>query len=371
MSVSTAASTVNILIVDDLPENLRLLSQMLTERDYLARPVLSGAQALTAAQVQPPDLILLDIMMPGMDGFAVCSQFKADPRTRDIPILFISALHDTENKVKAFAAGGVDYITKPFQIEEVIARVRTHLQLRDLQRQLRQEIVERDGLIADLQAYAHTVAHDLRNPISSALGFAMLLEAQMDLLDEEDRRQSLATLGQSLRKMNSIVDELLLLAEIRQRDMSLTPLAMGDIVEGALRRIDDMAEAAGATIEQPAQWPAAIGYAPWIEQVWVNYLSNAVKYGGAPPRIELGADPAADGYVRYWVRDHGDGLTAEKQSRLFTPFERLDQARATGHGLGLSIVKRIAAKLGGEVGVESSGLPGQGSIFYFTLPVVM
>ena len=371
MNPPTDAPLASILIVDDMPDNLRLLSRMLTDRGYQVRPMLNGAQALVSAQTQPPDLILLDIMMPAMNGFEVCAQLKADPRTADIPILFISALNDTENKVKAFEVGGVAYVTKPVRVEEVIARVKTHLQVREMQRQLRQEIVERDGLIADLQAYAHTVAHDLRNPISSVLGFTLLLETQFDLLDEAERRQSLAAIGQSMRTLTSIVDELLLLAEVRQRQLSLVPLAMGEIVDSALQRVTDMAREAGATITAQEQWPAALGYAPWVEQIWINYLSNAIKYGGAPPIIEIGSDRQPGGYVRCWVRDYGGGLTPEQQARLFTPFERLEQERSTGHGLGLSIVKRIVAKLGGEVGVESSGLPGEGSTFFFTLPVVV
>jgi len=126
----------DILIVDDTPANLHLLSQMLAERGHKVRPVLSGPQALTAAQAAPPDLMLLDIRMPDMDGYEVCQRLKAGERTRDIPVLFISVLSETEDKVKAFTAGGVDYITKPFQAEEVLARVQTHLALRTLQRQL-------------------------------------------------------------------------------------------------------------------------------------------------------------------------------------------------------------------------------------------
>jgi len=178
----------------------------------------------------------------------------------------------------------------------------------------------------------------------------------------------LATVTQGLRKLSSIVDELLLLAEVRKQELDLMPLAMKAVVDEALRRVADLAErAGGVTVDAPAQWPMVLGYAPWIEEVWINYLSNALKYGGAPPRVEIGAD-VSDGQVRCWVRDYGDGLTVEQQARLFTPFERLDQARATGHGLGLSIVKRIITKLDGEVGVESPGLPGQGCTFWFTLP---
>ncbi len=110
----------------------------------------------------------------------------------------------------------------------------------------------------------------------------------------------------------------------------------------------------------------ALGYGPWVEEVWANYLSNAIQYGGRPPRVELGATEQADGMVRFWVRDNGPGLTPEEQARLFTPFTRLDQVRAKGHGLGLSIVRRIVEKLGGQVGVESE--VGRGSVFTFTLP---
>jgi len=130
------APKADILIVDDTPANLRLLSQMLTERGYRARPVPDGPLALAAVQAQPPDLILLDIRMPGMNGYQVCERLKADALTRDIPIIFISALDATQDKVRAFTAGGVDYVIKPFQVEEVMARVETHLALRELQRRL-------------------------------------------------------------------------------------------------------------------------------------------------------------------------------------------------------------------------------------------
>ena len=360
----------SILIVDDTPANLRLLAQMLTEHGYHVRPVLNGAQALVAAQIMPPDLILLDIRMPGMDGYAVCQRLKADERTRDIPILFISALSDAEDKVRAFSAGGVDYITKPFQLEEVLARVQTHLTVRSLQRHLRQEIVERDSLIADLKAYAHTVAHDLRSPLAGALGAAQILADPTDPITEEDRLDFAAMMVENLSKANNIVRELLVLAEVRQAEIHVAPLDMGAIVAAALARIAGPVREAGATIVPPSTWPGALGHAPWIEEVWVNYLTNAVKYGGELPLIEVDAATQPNGQVRFWVRDHGAGLTPEQQAVLFAPFTRLDLTRATGHGLGLSIVQRIAQKLSGHVGVESCGVPGQGSIFYFTLPGV-
>jgi two-component system sensor histidine kinase/response regulator len=120
-----------------------------------------------------------------------------------------------------------------------------------------------------------------------------------------------------------------------------------------------------AEILEPDTWPTALGYGPWVEEIWVNYISNGIKHGGQPPRVQLDATLVSNGCVRFWVRDNGHGLTREEQGQLFTPFTRLSQVRATGHGLGLSIVRRIVEKLGGEVGIES--LVGDGSIFSFTL----
>jgi len=355
--------------VDDTPANLRLLTHMLTEHGYYARPVLDGLQALAAAQTTPPDLILLDIRMPGIDGYEVCQQLKADERTREIPVLFISALSETEDKVRAFAVGGVDYITKPFQPEEVLARVQTQLTVQNLRRDLERQIAEQDSLIADLQAYAHTVAHDLRSPISVALGMAQLLADEDVPMTEVERSEFVGLMNDGLRKTANIITELLLLAEVRQADVAMAPIEMAQVVAEAQGRVASLLRDAGAIITPPPTWPGALGHAPWIEEIWVNYLTNAVKYGGKPLVIELGASlDAGGGGVRFWVRDNGPGLTAEQQAALFAPFTRLERTRATGHGLGLSIVQRIAHKLNGGVGVESSGIPGEGSTFFFTLP---
>jgi PleD family two-component response regulator len=141
----------NILIVDDTPENLTVLRKMLAEQGYLVRPALSGEIALKAVQADPPDLILLDIIMPRMDGYEVCRKLKADEKVRHIPIIFISALNELEDKVKAFSEGGVDYITKPFQTEEVLARVNTHISLHSCQRRLEENNVELQEALGEVK----------------------------------------------------------------------------------------------------------------------------------------------------------------------------------------------------------------------------
>jgi signal transduction histidine kinase len=510
-------------------------------------------------------------MMPGMDGYEVCRHLQADEQTVDIPIVFISALDATEDKVNAFLAGGVDYIAKPFQLEEVLARVETHLRLQDLQKQLqaknaqlereiaeqrrmaealrgytqrlrilheidqsilaarspesiaiatvdrirqlvpcqrvivlectergqieilaaeflgdvalgtdvgihhetiarqclhsgrvqgiqdldalehllpsqqalyeegvrayvviplrtqdellgtlhletdrpgvftsdhvnaaievgallalglrqarlyeraqkeildrkqteavlRQQTLELGTQNAELDAFAHTVAHDLKTPLTSLIGYSELLEKRRAQLSEEGLVQRLNTIAASGRKMTNIIDALLLLVSVRKRDeVELKSLDMAAIVSEVKGRLGDLIAEHQAEISTPTTWPVVAGYGPWVEEVWANYLSNAVKYGGCPPRIEVGATTQEDGFVRFWVRDSGRGLTSEQCARLFVPFERLEQARVEGHGLGLSIVQRIVSKLGGQVGVESDGVPGQGCTFYFTL----
>jgi signal transduction histidine kinase/DNA-binding response OmpR family regulator len=556
MSIPTRG---NILIVDDQPENLQVLAAILTRHGYRVRPAIDGRLALKAAQTSPPDLILLDVMMPDLDGYQVCERLQVDRRTRDIPIIFLSALDETHGKVKAFAAGAVDYVTKPFQVEEILARVGTHLAVQDLQKslqqrnvQMAQEIAERkraqknlqrrnqelnqlnrwgqeltatldlqqvtkhllkaatetigaqgasiwlwdeevddclvcravtdrgqdqspvnlrlragqgvagwvaksgesivvhkvsddprfysgidkhtgvhtlsliavplrthNGLLgvlevinklesdfdeddlalaetlaasaaiaadnarlvdalhqrteelevrnAELDAFAHTVAHDLKNPLAQIVGFADLLRQTFVTMAEKEIGSLLGIITRSGRKMSSIINELLLLSSVRQmEEIATSALDMASIVTQVQERLGSMIQSYEAELVLPKAWPVALGYGPWVEEVWANYMSNAIKYGGQPPRVELGATENGQGKVRFWIRDNGLGLTAEEQERLFTPFTRLDQVRVEGQGLGLSIVRRIAQKLGGQVGVESK--VGEGSVFWFSLP---
>jgi len=190
----------------------------------------------------------------------------------------------------------------------------------------------------------------------------------MDYALDEELAYYLQSIVRSGHKAKNIVDELLILASIRQQEIEPKPLDMARIIIEAQERLLHMIQKYQAELILPATWPTALGHAPWIEEVWANYISNAIKYGGQPPRLELGATTQADGVIRFWIQDNGPGLTPEQQLRLFTPFTQLKQVQTKGHGLGLSIVHRIMEKLGGEVGVESEGIPGQGSTFYFTLP---
>ncbi|MBN1178398.1 MAG: GAF domain-containing protein [Anaerolineae bacterium] len=235
---------------------------------------------------------------------------------------------------------------------------------------LRRHNAELEMQNAELDAFAHTVAHDLKSPLTALIGFGNLLEKRIDKMTPETLHQNIRFMTQSGHKMNAIIDELLLLASVRKMDeVQLEPLDMGQILAEVQTRLAGMIDEHDAEIVLAGDWPAALGRKTWIEEVWTNYISNAIKYGGHPPHIEVGASKGTNGSVYFWVRDNGPGLNPEEQELLFTPFTRLHELRAEGHGLGLSIVQRIVEKLGGQVGVESAGIPGEGSTFFFTLPV--
>lgn len=347
-----------LLLVDDIPTNLKMLFNYLKSLGFKVRIANNGEKAIEQVERTPPDLILLDVMMPNLDGFEVCRRLKANAQTRDIPIIFMTAKTETVDKVKGFEVGAVDYVTKPIQQEEVLARINAHLTIRNLQKSLLQKN-------ADLEAFAHSVAHDLKNPVNAIIGYTDLLIDDLATTIDSDSLASLKKIYQAGENITTIIDALLSLASINQQSVKMQTVNMGDIIVQVQERLAKMIEDYQGQISQPEQWPTALSYAPWIAEVWANYISNGLKYGGRPPRLELGATIQKNDFIRFWVRDNGNGLTLEQQQQLFVPFTRLNQAKIDGHGLGLSIVQRIVEKCGGQVGVDSE--VGQGSTFYFTL----
>ena len=218
-------------------------------------------------------------------------------------------------------------------------------------------------LVQELDAFAHTIGHNLRDTLALVIGYTDLLKQHARL--PEELQEYLNAVARNGRKMHDVIEELELLAGIRKAKVELKPLNMARIIAEVQQRLAYLIDEYQAEITVSEYWPVALGHTPWVEEVWANYLSNAMKYGGRPPRIRLGATERSDGMIRFWVRDNGPGLTEEEQAQLFTEFA-LTQTRAGGYGLGLSIVRRIVTKFGGEMGCESE--VGQGSVFYFTLP---
>lgn len=240
--------------------------------------------------------------------------------------------------------------------------------LKHKNRQLTEQIKRNEKLIDDLDSYAHTLAHDLKNSLGLIYSSSDIILESIDDNDMDTVTEFSKIVKESAIKTINVTNELLKMATAGHEDIETQPVNMEEIYLSSSQHIQDIITENNATIEVHGDWIDAQAYAPWIEEIWSNLLSNAIKYGGKPPVIHVGCELTANNQVKYWVKDNGDGVPADKQQHIFKKHTRLQPEKALGYGLGLSIVKRIIEKLGGEVGVESSGIKGEGSVFYFYLP---
>ncbi|HKI89765.1 MAG TPA: histidine kinase N-terminal 7TM domain-containing protein, partial [Draconibacterium sp.] len=231
-------------------------------------------------------------------------------------------------------------------------------ELKEANKKLIIEIKQREKLIDDLDSFAHTVAHDLKNSLGSIVASCDVMEESINDNETDLATELAGLIKSSASKSLKITQELLILATVSHQEISKSKLDMKSIFQEAKSQLQDLIYSKNAKIIEPESWPEAVGYASWVEEIWTNYLSNAMKYGGIPPEIEVGADIMENNRVRFWIKDNGDGVSEQQQSKLFKKHIRLDPNKAEGYGLGLSIIKRIAEKLGGIVGVESLGKPG-------------
>lgn len=263
-----------ILVVDDTPDNLRLLSAMLTQQNYEVRKALNGARAIASIKANAPDLILLDIKMPGMDGYEVCEALKQDPETQEIPVIFISALDDVLDKVKAFSVGGADYISKPFQEAEVLARIENQLCMRDLQFQLKAQNEELARSNQELEQFAHVVSHDLQQPLQSILGYAKIITLQYPELQESGVNDHLAKISEAGDRMQRLIKDLLKYARIGQEGEVFTEVNCNIVLAQALNNLDLAMEESQAALTYP-QLPKILGNQTQLIQLFQNLIGNA------------------------------------------------------------------------------------------------
>lgn len=364
------ADSANILIVDDTVENLQVLGDMLRRQGYKVRPAPSGRLALQACAAQHPDLILLDINMPGMNGYEVCVALKQNESTRDIPVIFISALHETLDKVQAFLSGGVDYIEKPFHIEEVAARVATHLALRRQSLLLRTALKRVSELEETRKNLNRMIVHDLRTPLAAVNAFISEIDTTNPALDAKTKSH-LRRAHASCRQIVDMTDSLLELNRLEEGLVRLHPqpvnLAMlcKEVVANASVLLGNRA----VTVETSGEPPVADVDRPLLQRVIQNLLGNALRFtdpeGGV---ISLSAH-AEGAFVNLCVADNGPGIPAGEHDRIFEKFTRLDDSAASekhAGGLGLALCKFAVEAHGGTIGVESE--PGKGSAFHLAIP---
>ncbi len=375
----------NILIVDDTPDNLHLLVGMLKERGYTIRPASDGQYALATIQAELPDLILLDIMMPGINGYEVCQQLKADEQTHDIPIIFISGLHRTVDKVKAFASGAVDYITKPFQPEEVIARVQTHLTLRKLQQDLQQEVARRKQseeqlreLNAQLQEanaakdkFFSIIAHDLRGPMGTFLQLSDLMTEKREGYSKEEIINIMTTQRDSATRLFDLLENLLSWARSQQGRLEYNPqqIDLSTVAAWNVSLLAPQGEQKQITLRNLIEEKIFV-YADYhlVATVVRNLISNALKFTRAQGTIEVCATPNGR-YIEIAVSDTGIGIPEEALPKLFrldARYKQIGTANERGTGLGLLLCKEFVERHGGSIWLESEA--GKGTTVRFTLP---
>lgn len=255
-------------------------------------------------------------------------------------------------------------------MKDITHHIETEEKIKETNVRLLEEIQEKEKLIVDLDAFSHTVAHDLKNMLGAIVTASSLIKSGIDDMSKEDLLEISELINESATKTMHITRELLTIASVRQQDVKPVGINMQRSIKEVLKRLHEMIQEKKAIISIPEVWPEVLGYEAWVEEVWLNYISNAVKYGGTPPVIELGSEMLDGQKVKFWIKDNGKGLSDDDRALLFNKFTRLDTLRAEGNGLGLSIVKRIIEKLHGGVGVDSKNIPGEGCTFYFILPKV-
>ncbi|MEM7536501.1 MAG: response regulator [Chloroflexota bacterium] len=363
----------DILVVDDTHANLRLLTTVLSEKGYTVRPAPSGALALAAAKTSPPDLILLDINMPEMDGYEVCQRLKMDEKTSNIPVIFISAMDDIADKMQAFRVGGVDYIAKPFQVEEVLARVRTHLSLQKLQNELQWKNQQLEDLLNEKDELLGIVAHDLKNPLTSIQLTINPILQRLDTFSRTELQNRLSRIRDSVSNMNSIIKHLLDANRIESRKLVVktNPTDVNMIAEQVIKSYQP--RAMSKQIELTAQFEPALPFALVDTTLWKqvvdNLVSNAIKYSPNNTVVWV-RTYSLEGQVYCEVQDQGQGFTQDDMGMLFRKFTKLS-AKPTGGesstGLGLYIVKRLIDSMNCRIWAESLG-KNQGSRFVVELP---
>ena len=368
-----------ILIVDDTPVNIELLHRTLEPEGYALSVATHGEMALEIAPHLNPDLILMDIMMPGIDGYEVCQRLKGNEYTRDIPVIFISAKGEVEDIVEGFRLGGVDYITKPIRREEVLSRVKTHVQLSYLKKQQEKRIQELECQNQRLEkldeiknGFLGTAMHDLRSPLSTISGCSDLFLRGGESCSEDEKKELVRMINQTSKDLLGLVHDLLDVSVLESGQLNLK-LSSGNLKSLLLKHIQmNQVSSAQKNIDIVAsleEIPNLIFDPNRMGQVIDNLISNAIKFSQPGTSIQVGLTKN-DESLEFYVKDEGPGIRKEDQSRLFTEFPGINVYPTGGEkstGLGLSIVQKIVDAHSGAVHVDSE--EGRGTTFYVELPL--
>lgn len=361
MSADSLAGS-RVLVVDDNSANLGILYNYLDRAGFEAFVAQTGEKAVDLARSQLPDIILLDIMLPGIDGFEACRQIKQDPATRDIPVIFISALSEIEDKVEGFEVGGVDYIPKPFQQEEVLARTRAHLTIKKQREELNELNAMKDRFIS-------IIAHDLKGPFSGFLGAADLILDAAESGDTDTLREIADSLRDSAEKTYNLLESLLEWARQNKTDFNPQVLEAYPQVYETAQLFIQGARQKGITLDMDVPQDLEIlADRGMFDTILRNLINNAVKFTDQGGTVTVKASNG-NGLVDFFVSDTGIGMGQDQKKELFRIDSKIQHRGTrgeTGTGLGLLLVRDYVERHGGTIDVKSA--PNEGSTFHFTIP---
>lgn len=354
-----------ILVVDDQESNVQVVGNILGGLGFEIMAATTGEQALRRLAARPPDLVLLDLLMPGMDGLEVCRRIRELPGGGELPVIFLSADDDKNSVVRALEAGGVDYVTKPFNPSELTTRVRTHLALKGARDRLQRLAEDKDELLGIL-------AHDLKNHLGGMQMSAQLLNDRATLLSDPRLARMAANILNATTQMSSFVQEFLANSSAdRNLTLKVEALCLSDIAKAAVAQYQETAQRKEITLAYESGFaPVIIGAdRAALDQVLGNLISNALKFSPSGKHVWVTAEPAPLGGGLCRIKDEGPGFTAEDKALMFRRYRRLS-ARPTGGepstGLGLSIVKKLMEGMRGTLVCDST--PGEGATFTITFP---
>lgn len=360
-----------ILIVDDNPTNLGVLFESLTQSGYRVLIAQDGELALRQVERVKPDIILLDVLMPGIDGFETCRRLKVNDDTREIPVIFMTALSDTVDKIKGFEIGAVDYITKPFQQEEVRARIHAHLTIQNLQRQLQSQNEVLQELNNNKDRFFSIISHDLRGQFATLFILTDLLSDSCKD-SEGNPNQLLTDVRQVVQNTFKLLENLLDWALLQRGKMEFYPemIDLKTIVESTVKLFEENARQKQIRIQaKVVEHLKAYADEKMVNTILRNLINNAIKFTRENGEITVQVQDRADGFMQIAVTDTGIGIEPTEQEKLFridVKYQKSGTAQETGTGLGLILCKELVEKNGGRIWVESE--KDKGSTFTFTLP---
>ncbi len=380
------SESARVLIADDTELNIVILSSTLRQQGYRIDVARDGAEALRMVRETHPDLVLLDVMMPEMNGFEVCEHLNADPATADIPVIFLTSLTETDEVLKGFEMGAVDFVNKPFKPAELVRRVQTHLELSELRHNLEHLVVERTAELAVAMEKAEaasraksvflaTMSHELRTPLNHIIGYTEMLQEEAEDSGQEDLLPDLEKIDAAGKNLLTLVADVLEISSVEtgETEPAIEAFEVTELVETAVEAIRPEAEKNGNRLELVTGKEIASMRSDRerLRRCLGHLLSNAAKFtrnGEIRVEAERRRRKGIDG-VEFRVRDTGIGIETDQLGTIFEPFTQADDSSTReqdGSGLGLAVTKRFCDTLRGDLAVEST--PGEGSTFSMWVP---